>query len=219
MTETRFCGEPFETDDPEAVFCPAHGGKAPATSHQETIMEAGPQRTIHQPGDPGVTQFEGKETLDEAQEKPQDLISSAQDLADWPVGKVILDTYEIKGTLGKGGFGKVYRAHHKGWNMDLAVKRALNLDDENKQDFIDEAQKWIYLGLHPHIISCYYVRNIDGFPHTFAELAEGGSLKSWIFSSRIQTVISSPAVRITPFLCGSLTGIGLFLQDDESHII
>jgi WD40 repeat protein/serine/threonine protein kinase len=184
MAKTHFCiicGGSFESDDPEAVFCPAHGGKAPAKSGQETQLEDDPQRTVHQPGDPHATQFTGKGTLDaDSDVKPQDFKLPGQDLADWPVGQVILDTYEVKGTLGKGGFGKVYRAYHKGWNMDLAIKRALNLDEENKQDFIDEAQHWIDLGLHPHIISCYYVRNIDGFPHTFAELAEGGSLKSWI---------------------------------------
>jgi hypothetical protein len=32
MTETHYCiicGEPFETDDPEAIFCPGPWGKAP----------------------------------------------------------------------------------------------------------------------------------------------------------------------------------------------
>ncbi len=100
--------------------------------------------------------------------------------SDWQPGETILETYEVKAILGKGGFGKVYRVHHKNWNIDLAVKRALNMQEDGKQSFIQEAQNWIDLGLHPHIISCYYVRNIDGFPHTFAELAEGGSLHSWI---------------------------------------
>lgn len=98
----------------------------------------------------------------------------------WEPGKVVLGSYEVKDKLGEGGFGAVYRVRHKAWNIDLAVKRALNLSASNKQTFIDEAQKWIDLGLHPHIISCYYVQTIDGFPHTFAELAEGGSLHDWI---------------------------------------
>jgi len=183
MTETRYCiicGEPFESDDPEAVFCPAHGGKAPANSGQKTRLEGEPQPTAGKPIDAGKTRLEGKGTLDDAEESPQEFMSPGQDLTDWKPGDLILDTYEVKGKLGEGGFGAVYRAHHKSWNMDLAIKRALKLDQDNKQDFIDEAQHWIDLGLHPHIISCYYVRNIDGFPHTFAELAEGGSLHDWI---------------------------------------
>ena len=31
----------------------------------------------------------------------------------WQIGETILDTYEVKGELGKGGFGVVYRVHHK----------------------------------------------------------------------------------------------------------
>jgi WD40 repeat protein/serine/threonine protein kinase len=161
MSETRYCilcGEPFETGAPEAVFCPDHGGKAPAK--------------------PGGERGDGVEPPVDSQRK---VVSTTPGMiADWNPGDLILDTYKVNGVLGKGGFGAVYRVHHQGWNMDLAVKRALNLDEENKQDFIDEAQHWIDLGLHPHIISCYYVRNIDGFPHTFAELAEGGSLHDWI---------------------------------------
>ena len=184
MTQTRYCiicGEPFESDDPKTVFCPAHGGEAPGNSGQKTRLEGESQPKIRKSVGAGKTRLDDKGTLGgDHQQKPQDYEPPAQDLADWTQGKVILDTYEIKEVLGKGGFGKVYRAHHKGWNMDLAIKRALNLDEEDKQDFIDEAQHWIDLGLHPHIISCFYVRNIDGFPHTFAELAEGGSLHDWI---------------------------------------
>jgi len=153
------CGKAFEPPNPEVVICPACSGIP-----------------INKPADPPAG-----EKL-KAIRLPQDPLQAADNI--WQPGQVILDTYEVKGELGKGGFGRVYRVHHKGWNMDLAVKRALNLDEQGKQAFIDEAQKWIDLGLHPHIISCYYVRNIDGFPHTFAELAEGGSLESWIQGGR-----------------------------------
>jgi serine/threonine protein kinase len=36
------------------------------------------------------------------------------------------------------------------------------------------------LGLHPHIVSCYYVRTLGGIPRIFAEYVEGGSLADWI---------------------------------------
>jgi WD40 repeat protein/serine/threonine protein kinase len=167
MAKTRFCiicGEPFETDDPGAVFCPAHEG-TPKDSDADSEKKGFIDR-----GDKGMA----------GGDDPYDALTHPQDFEDWQVGDVILDTYEVKGSLGKGGFGKVYRVQHTGWNMDLAVKRALNLDENNKAIFTAEAEHWIDLGLHPHIISCYYVRNINGFPHTFAELAEGGSLESWI---------------------------------------
>ena len=99
---------------------------------------------------------------------------------EWQPGDLILGTYQVIKKLGQGGFGAVYQAHHRSWNVDLAVKRALNLDEDSKATFIAEAEHWIEMGFHPHIITCYYVRNIDGFPHTFAELALGGSLENWI---------------------------------------
>jgi len=157
------CGKEFDPSNPEVVICPACSG-LPA------IPPAGNEQKAIQPA--------------------QDQLQAADNT--WQPGQVILDTYEVKGELGKGGFGRVYRVHHKTWNMDLAVKRALNLDEQGKQAFIDEAQKWIDLGLQPHIISCYYVRNIDGFPHTFAELAEGGSLESWIQRGRYDLYAGEP---------------------------
>ena len=179
MNETHYCiicGESFDTDDPEVALCSKHAAVRADMSELQK-----PEVII---------------LINQA--VPQDAHSPIIANAEWTTGQVILDTYEVKGILGKGGFGQVYRVHHKGWNMDLAVKRALNLDEKGKQAFIDEAQKWIDLGLHPHIISCYYVRNIDGFPHTFAELAEGGSLESWIqrgkydlYAGDPQTVLAS----------------------------
>ena len=44
---------------------------------------------------------------------------------DWNLGDVILDTYEVLGLLGEGGMGKVYKVHHRGWNVDLAMKAPL----------------------------------------------------------------------------------------------
>jgi WD40 repeat protein/serine/threonine protein kinase len=183
LTETHYCiicGEPFETDDPRSVFCAMHGGAAPMPTSGKIMMEGGSQPTIQQPDPAGETRHEGEGEQRLIRSEKQDDQQQSETLQNWTKGQVILDTYEVKEKLGEGGFGAVYRALHRGWNMDLAVKRALNLDEESKQFFIDEAQKWIDLGLHPHIISCYYVRNIDGFPHTFAELAEGGSLHDWI---------------------------------------
>jgi len=44
---------------------------------------------------------------------------------EWKVGDTILGIYEVTGILGQGGMGRVYKVHHKSWNMDLAVKSPL----------------------------------------------------------------------------------------------
>ena len=40
----------------------------------------------------------------------------------WQVGDLILDLYEVKEVYTSGGMGLVYRVHHRGWDLDLAVK-------------------------------------------------------------------------------------------------
>jgi WD40 repeat protein/serine/threonine protein kinase len=108
--------------------------------------------------------------------------------AEWEEGQTILDLYEVKKVHTGGGMGLVYKIHHKNWNMDLAVKspRAdFFKTEEQKKSFIDECKTWINLGLHPNIVSCYYVRNLGGIPRVFAEYVEGGSLKDWIDNRKL----------------------------------
>ena len=89
-----------------------------------------------------------------------------------PIGKPIM-----------GGMGQVFKVHHNTWNTDLAIKQPhadLYKTDEEKQIFINECEAWIDLGLHPHIVSCYYVREFGGTPSVFSEWMDGGSLKDII---------------------------------------
>jgi len=107
---------------------------------------------------------------------------------EWQLGDVILDLYEVKQIHAGGGMGLVYRVHHRGWNVDLAAKSPRTdffQTDLQKKNFIRECETWINLGLHPHIVSCYYVRTLGGVPRVFAEYVEGGSLKDWIDSKKL----------------------------------
>lgn len=106
----------------------------------------------------------------------------------WPVGETILNLYEVKSVLGEGGMGTVYRCRHIGWNADLAVKscKASMLERRGAiENFETEAETWVNLGLHPHIVSCYYVRRLGGLPRIFAEFVDGGSLKDWIDNGKL----------------------------------
>jgi len=120
--------------------------------------------------------------------------SESQGPLDWTVGDVILDLYEVLPVSGdgdafhRGGMGKVYKVHHKGWNIDLAVKtpHAHSFKTQGqKESFISECEAWINLGMHPQIASCYYVRSLGGIPRIFAEYVDGGSLKHWIETERL----------------------------------
>ena len=102
---------------------------------------------------------------------------------EWNVGDTILGIYEVTGVLGEGGMGRVYKVHHRSWNMDLAVKSPLPklfTDEKSVENFVREAETWVNLSLHPHICQCYYVRTIGAIPRIFAEYVSGGTLAEWI---------------------------------------
>src|SRR5689334_12953397 len=65
---------------------------------------------------------------------------------EWRVGDVILDRYEVKHIYEGGGMGLVYRVHHRGWNMDLAMKSPrpeFFQSEAQKENFTRECETWI----------------------------------------------------------------------------
>ena len=128
--------------------------------------------------DPGTTVQEGGTTLFDGGGIP-----SVSDAAPIARGMTLLDTYRVESDAIEGGMGSVWRVHHTGWNVDLAMKRPQPKcfsTEKSKADFIHECEAWINLGLHPNIVSCYYVREISGTPSIFSEWMDGGSLESAI---------------------------------------
>ena len=100
-------------------------------------------------------------------------------------GDVILETYQVTSDAIHGGMGSVWRVHHMGWDVDLAMKRPqpkffAEGSSRRKAEFIAECENWINLGLHPGIVSCYYVRDTGGVPSVFSEWMKRGSLKDRI---------------------------------------
>ena len=104
---------------------------------------------------------------------------------------LLLGLYRMEGEVAEGGMGKVFKVHHSTWNVDLAMKQPhakMFKTEAQKENFIHECEAWINLGLHPHIVSCYYVREIDGVPNIFAEWMEGGTLTEWIEDGKLDTI-------------------------------
>ena len=105
-------------------------------------------------------------------------------------GDDILSTYKVVSDAIRGGMGSVWRVHHLSWDTDLAMKRPqprffAQGSERRKEEFIAECEHWIDLGLHPNIVSCYYVREIGGVPTIFSEWMDGGSLKDAIQNGRL----------------------------------
>jgi WD40 repeat protein/serine/threonine protein kinase len=107
----------------------------------------------------------------------------------WEPGDVILEQYEVRNILGEGGMGRVNLVWHRGWQMQLAVKsvRPDKLASRSHlENFQREAEVWVSkLGLHPNIVSCYYVRVLGGLPRVFIDYVDGGSLEEWILSGKL----------------------------------
>lgn len=98
-------------------------------------------------------------------------------------GDEIMGTYLVVSEPIRGGMGAVWRVRHRGWNTFLCMKRpqpGLFSSEEQKAAFARECEAWIGLGLHPNIVSCYYVREINDVPTVFAEWMENDSLESHI---------------------------------------
>jgi WD40 repeat protein len=112
----------------------------------------------------------------------------------WEPGDVILDLYEVRPLreglpVAEGGMGRVNRVWHRQWQTHLAVKSVHPGRLKSTQavdDFKREAEEWVNrIGLHPHVVSCFYVRILGGLPRVFVEFVEGGSLGDWIRTGQL----------------------------------
>ena len=95
-------------------------------------------------------------------------------------GDVIDGRFKIGHLIGYGGQGVVLSVQHLGWARNLALKlplpEAVN-SPKKRERFLREAETWIRLGVHPHIVRCWFVRKVSGLPGLFLDLITGGSLE------------------------------------------
>lgn len=136
---------------------------------------------------PGKSKEKKKKTPSKAKQTKKEPefaeVPSAVPITDYHPGDLIMDIYHVESEAIRGGMGAVWRVNHTGWDTDLAMKRpkdeAFRTQDQ-KSNFEKECRYWINLGLHPNIVSCYYVREIDGIPAIFSEWMENGDLEHHI---------------------------------------
>lgn len=87
--------------------------------------------------------------------------------------------YSVVGSLGRGGMGEVARIKHRVWEIDLAAKVPLPnaiVSAGGAGHLRREAETWVRLSSHPHVVTCHYVRIFADTPVIFIEFVEGGSL-------------------------------------------
>ena len=103
--------------------------------------------------------------------------------------------YEVVGPLGRGGMGEVVRIRHRVWEIDLAAKVPLSSTLTSTGGFPQlrkEAETWIRLPSHPHVVTCHYVRTFGGTPVIFIEFVEGGSLAQAIDKGPFKSGATTP---------------------------
>jgi hypothetical protein len=86
--------------------------------------------------------------------------------------------YELRGVIGRGGMGVVYRARRPGVDRDVALKMILagaHASFDEVRRFELEAESAATLE-HPNIVPVYEVGEHDGLPWFVMRLMDGGSL-------------------------------------------
>lgn len=56
---------------------------------------------------------------------------------------------------------------------------------QKRERFITEAETWIRMGVHPHIVRCWFVHKVVGLPALFLDLVTGGSVEDKIRSGEL----------------------------------
>ena len=98
-----------------------------------------------------------------------------------------LGPYEIRGTLGVGGMGTVYRAHDPRLARDIAIKilpENVARDAESLARFTREARAVAALN-HPHIVTIHSTEDAGGLQFITMELIEGRTLDQLISVSGV----------------------------------
>jgi WD40 repeat protein len=104
-------------------------------------------------------------------------------------GESVDEFCDVVRTLARGRVYTVYLAHHRVWETEVVVKvPRLDLDATERGRILTEAERWMELGVHPHVACCLYAHLVEDVPVVVVEHLKGGSLRSWIDSGRARNL-------------------------------
>ncbi len=112
----------------------------------------------------------------------------------------------LRGRLGSGSFGEVYRAYDPRLDREVALKlRRPDADARaSARHFVSEARRMARVR-HPHVESIFGVATHEGRVGLWCELIRGETLEQWL--SRHGTLSAREAAAIGADLCGALAAV------------
>ncbi len=106
----------------------------------------------------------------------------------WQAGDVLLEQYKVVAILGQDQMGEIYKAAHLDWKTPLII-RSLKPELVHALGGFESLQPdiaaWSNLDLNPHLVHCYYLRQLDDRFLVFTEYNSGNSLRHWISSREL----------------------------------
>ncbi|PJB47360.1 MAG: hypothetical protein CO108_04270 [Deltaproteobacteria bacterium CG_4_9_14_3_um_filter_63_12] len=114
-------------------------------------------------------------------------------------GQLVSDQYEIIETIGKGGFGVVYRAHDRKLDREVALKILLHQDDHPASNFGLRFQREIKLVRqleHPNIVRLYDFGEMQDIPYMVMEFVRGKEVADHLFKNGPTTYAEAKSIML-----------------------
>ncbi len=102
----------------------------------------------------------------------------------WYPGNKFPNGWEINNIIDSGGMGTVYIVEHPQYEEPLAAKtfkQEFFSRPHFIQRFLNEAEMWVQLGKHNHIVEARFVEKIEGKPYVFLEYIPGPNLRDLLW--------------------------------------
>jgi tetratricopeptide (TPR) repeat protein len=119
--------------------------------------------------------------------------SEARSLPVLAIGQVLDNAYRIEEEIGKGGMGRVYRAHDVRLERDVAIKVHAAVAIDGQQWSLREATALARLS-HPNVVTVHEVGAWEGHPWVAMEYVPGGTARTWAETPRPASEILAVAV-------------------------